>query len=172
MYSSFIVRLVCFLLRLSCHSNVSKKFDFCFREFRKAIACLCVTHIAQISTDVVLYVEIYLGKRHWQKYITQQLNSVLFINMTKDLQYYILPRYAWNAIFLWIRPRREIYSTIFHLKHMKTGVPFDKHSYSMCGMIAKLTEETVHLFWNSASKSLGESKPIYNKEEKNWIMIC
>ena len=94
LYSSFIVRLVCFLLRLSCHSNVSKKFDFCFREFRKAIACLCVTHIAQISTDVVLYVEIYLGKRHWQKYITQQLNSVLFINMTKDLQYYILPRYA------------------------------------------------------------------------------
>ena len=37
-----------------------------------------------------------------EKYITQ-LNSVLFINITKDLLYYIL--------------------TIFHLKHMKTGVP-------------------------------------------------
>ena len=35
-----------------------------------------------------------------------------------------------------------------------------------------MTEEAVHLFWNSASKSWGESKPIYNKEEKNWIMIC
>ena len=36
-----------------------------------------------------------------EKYIIQ-LNSVLFINITKDLQYYILPRYAWNAVFLWI----------------------------------------------------------------------
>ena len=57
-----------------------------------------------------------------EKYMTQ-LNSVLFINITKDLQYYILPRYAWNVVFLWIQPPREIYSTIFHLKHMKTGVP-------------------------------------------------
>ena len=63
----------------------------------------------------------FMSKFTW-KYITQ-LNSVLFINITKDLQYYILPRYAWNAVFLWIQPPREIYSTIFHLKHMKTGVP-------------------------------------------------
>ena len=34
-----------------------------------------------------------------EKYIIQ-LNSVLFINITKELQYYILPRYAWNAVFL------------------------------------------------------------------------
>ena len=72
-----------------------------------------------------------------ENYITQ-LNRVLFINITKYLLYYILPRYAWNAVFLWMRPRREIYSTIFYLKHMKTGVPFDKHSYSMCERIAKL----------------------------------
>ena len=35
-----------------------------------------------------------------------------------------------------------------------------------------MTEEGVNLFWNSASKFQGEAKPIYNKEEKNWIMIC
>ena len=29
-----------------------------------------------------------------------------------------------------------------------------------------MTEEAVHLFWNSASKFRGEGKPIYNKEEK------
>ena len=42
-----------------------------------------------------------LGKKALakEKYITQ-LNSVLFINITKDLQYYILPRYASNAVFL------------------------------------------------------------------------
>ena len=59
-----------------------------------------------------------------QKYITQ-LNSVLFINITKDLLYYILPTQdnAWNAVFLWIRPPREIYSPIFYLKHTKTDVP-------------------------------------------------
>ena len=32
-----------------------------------------------------------------------------------------------------------------------------------------MTQEIFHLFWNSASKSRGEGKPIYNKEEKNWI---
>ena len=35
-----------------------------------------------------------------------------------------------------------------------------------------MTEEAVHPFLNSASKSWGEGKPIYNNEEKNWIMIC
>ena len=35
-----------------------------------------------------------------------------------------------------------------------------------------MTEEAVHLFWNSASKSWGEGKPIYNKEKKNWIIAC
>ena len=114
-----------FPLRISYHLNICEKFGFSFKDFRKAIACLCVTHTAQISTDVVLAICGNLfGKKTLvkEKYITQ-LNSVLFINITKDLQYYILPRYAWNAVFLWIRPPREIYSTIFHLKHMKTGVP-------------------------------------------------
>ena len=32
-----------------------------------------------------------------------------------------------------------------------------------------MTQEVFHLFWNSASKSRGEGKPIYNKEQKNWI---
>ena len=30
-----------------------------------------------------------------------------------------------------------------------------------------MTEEAVYLFWNSTSKSWGQGKPIYNKEEKN-----
>ena len=59
--------LFVFLLRTFCHSNVCEKFDFCFTDFRKAIACLCVTHTAQISTHVVVYVEIYFEKRHWRK---------------------------------------------------------------------------------------------------------
>ena len=65
-----------------------------------------------------------------EKYITQlnnvlfiNITNVLFINITTDLQYYILPRYASNAVFLWIWPPREIYITIFHLKHIKTSVP-------------------------------------------------
>ena len=55
-----------------------------------------------------------LGKKTLakQKCITQ-LNSVLFINITKDLQYYIIPRYAWNAVFLWIRPPGEIIALYF-----------------------------------------------------------
>ena len=32
-----------------------------------------------------------------------------------------------------------------------------------------MTEEAVHLFWNSVSKSWGEGKPIYNKEEKTKL---
>ena len=109
------------LLRISFHSNVCEKFDLYFTDFRKAIACLCVTNTAQISTDFVVFVEIYLVKRQ-EKYITQ-LNSVPFINITKDLQYYILSKYASNAVFLWKRPPRKIYSTIFHLKLIKTSVP-------------------------------------------------
>ena len=59
--------LFVFLLRISCHSNVCKKFDLCCTDFRKAITCLCVTHTAQISTGFVAFVKIYLGKRHWRK---------------------------------------------------------------------------------------------------------
>ena len=98
--------LFVFLLRISCHSNVCEKFDLCCTDFRKAIACLCVTHTAQISTGFVAFVKIYLGKRHWRK----KLYFSSYI--TKDLQYYIFPRYAWNAVFLWIRSPREIYSII------------------------------------------------------------
>ena len=50
-----------------------------------------MTHTAQILTDVVVYVEIYLGKKMAKEKYIIQLNSVLFINITKDLQYYILP---------------------------------------------------------------------------------
>ena len=31
--SSFTVRFVCFFLRISCHSNVYEKLDFCFTDF-------------------------------------------------------------------------------------------------------------------------------------------
>ena len=111
------------LLRISCHSNIYEKFDVCFTDFRIAIACLCVTHCTNLDRNCRICLNL-LGKETLakEKNITQ-LKSVLFINITKDLQYYILPRYAWNAVFLWIRPPREIYSTIFHLKHMKPGVP-------------------------------------------------
>ena len=61
-----LYRKICFvfLLRISCHSNVCEKFDFYLTDFRKTIACLRVTHTAQISTNFVVFVEIYLGKRH------------------------------------------------------------------------------------------------------------
>ena len=55
-----------FLLKIYSHSNVYEKFDFCFTDFRKAIAWLCVTHTAEISIDFVVYMEIYLAK---EKYI-------------------------------------------------------------------------------------------------------
>ena len=32
-----------------------------------------------------------------------------------------------------------------------------------------MTEEAVHLFWNSASKFWGECKQIYNEEEKTEL---
>ena len=35
-----------------------------------------------------------------------------------------------------------------------------------------MTDEAVYLFRNLSSKSWGEGNPTYNKEEKNWIMIC
>ena len=55
----------------------------------------------------------YIWKFTWEKTLAKQkdvtrLKSVLFINITKDLQYYILPRYAWSASFLQIRPARAI----------------------------------------------------------------
>ena len=56
-YSTFIVRFVYF----SFQNYLS--FDFCFKDFRKAIGCLCVTHTAQISTDIVVYVEKDIEKR-------------------------------------------------------------------------------------------------------------
>ena len=114
-----------------------------------------------------------LGKKTLakEKYITQ-LNSVLFINITKDLLYYILLRYAWNAVLLWIRPPREIHSTIFHWKNLKTGIPMitfcttcgnsNKEALGKIKNTSKKTEKAVHLFWNLASKSWGEGKSIYN----------
>ena len=35
-----------------------------------------------------------------------------------------------------------------------------------------MAEEAVHLFQKLASKYWDEGNPNYNKEEKNWIMIC
>ena len=77
--------LFVFLLRISCHSNVSEKFDFCSTEFRKATACLCMTHTAPTLT-LTLSCGNILGKKILakEKYKTQ-LNSVLLININKDL---------------------------------------------------------------------------------------
>ena len=85
LYSSVIARFAGFLLRISCHSNVSEKFDFCFTEFRKATACLCMTHTAPTLT-LTLSCGNILGKKILakEKYKTQ-LNSVLLININKDL---------------------------------------------------------------------------------------
>ena len=80
-----------------------------------------------------------LGKKTMakEKYIIQ-LKSVLSTSITKDLQYYIIQRYAWNAVFLWIRSLREIYSTTFHLKHMKSGIPMTNIRTVRVEGIAKL----------------------------------
>ena len=63
LYSSVIVRFAGFLLRISCHSNVSEKFDFCFTEFRKATACLCMTHTAPTLTLTLSYMRKYTWKK-------------------------------------------------------------------------------------------------------------
>ena len=60
----------------------------------KAIARLGVTHIAQISTDCLIRGNLLRKKTFAKEKYIIQLNSVLFINITKDLQYYILLRYA------------------------------------------------------------------------------
>ena len=43
--------LVFFLLAISCHSNVSEKFDFCVTGFRTTIGCLRATYTPQISAN-------------------------------------------------------------------------------------------------------------------------
>ena len=52
---------------MSCHSNVCKEFDLCSADFRKAFACLCVTHTAQISAGSVV-----LWKFTWEKDIDER----------------------------------------------------------------------------------------------------
>ena len=75
-----------FFLRISCHSNVWEKFGFYFTDFRVTIACIPVTHTAQILANFVVFGRL-LGKKALAKerYITL-LNSVYFINSTQDLQ--------------------------------------------------------------------------------------
>ena len=88
---------------------------------RKTTACLRVTYTAQILINFVVFVEIYLGKRHWKKKSIQPRYILCFsLIFPKICSVYILARYAWNAIFWWIRPQREKAS--FCLKHTKTGV--------------------------------------------------
>ena len=91
-----VSKMFVFLPRISCYSNVCEKFDFCFTDFRKTIACLHMTHTAQISADFVIF---NLWKFTWEKGIdkrkvhnpVKQLNSAIFINITKDLQYILHP---------------------------------------------------------------------------------
>ena len=77
-----------------------EKFDLYFTDFRKAIACLPDPHWANLDRLCRICGNL-LGKKALakEKYITQ-LNNVLFINITKDLQYYILLRYASDAVVL------------------------------------------------------------------------
>ena len=113
------------------YQKLKLNFNYCFRDsiFQNQIHILetqCMSLRDLLSTNIDRLDRIcgnLLGKKALakEKY-TNDLNSVLFINVTKDLQYYIRPRYASDAIFLWIRSPREIYSTIFYLKHIKTSV--------------------------------------------------
>ena len=77
-----------------------EKFDLYFTDFRKAIACLPDPHWANLDRLCRICGNL-LGKKALakEKYITQ-LNNVLFINITKDLQYYILLRHASDAVVL------------------------------------------------------------------------
>ena len=116
-YCSFIVRFVCFSSQNFLSFECLWKIRFLLYRFCKSN---CMSLRNPHSTNLNRRCHIcgnLLGKKTWskEKYITQ-LNSVLFIKITKDLQYCILPRYGWNAAFLWIRPPKEIYSTVFHLK--------------------------------------------------------
>ena len=98
-----------------------------------------------------------LGKKTLakEKYVTQ-LNSVTFININNDLLYYILARYAWKAVFLWIAPPREIYSTIFHLEHLKTGVPM----ITICRVRTKSNKEALRKIKNTRKNNRRDCPPL------------
>ena len=108
-HSSFIVRFVCFSSQNFLSFECLWKIRFLLYRFWKSNCmslhdphCTNLDRLCRICGNI-------LGKKTLPKVkdITR-LKSVLFINITKDLQYYILPRYAWNAFFLGIRPPREI----------------------------------------------------------------
>ena len=108
-YCSFIVRFVCFSSQNFLSLGCLWKIRFLLYRFWKSNCmslhdphCTNLDRLCRICGNI-------LGKKTLPKVkdITR-LKSVLFINITKDLQYYILPRYAWNAFFLGIRPPREI----------------------------------------------------------------
>ena len=60
---------------------------------------------------------------------------------SKVYSIYILPRYAWNAIYLRIRSQWEI--APFYLKHLKKLCPHDDHSCSTCVRITKLNKRAL-----------------------------
>ena len=88
-----------FLLGISCHRNVCGKFNFCFTDCRKRMSsshspCTNFNKLCRICGNL-------LGKNALAKkmYITQ-LNSVLFINVTKDLQYIHPPKICMKCYLL------------------------------------------------------------------------
>ena len=110
-YSSVIVRFVCFssqnFLSFECLWKVRLLL---YKSKKSNCMSLRGPHCTNLDRRWSI-----CGKFTWEKDIGERkLNSVLFIKISKDLQYYILPRYAWNAVFAWLRPPREIYSTILH----------------------------------------------------------
>ena len=129
-----------FLLWISCHLDVCGKFNFCLIDFRKSVACLRVTHTAQISTDFVVFVE----------------------------NYYILPWNPWNAIFTMNKASKR--NSTISLKAYENGCLHDDHLCSTCvrvtelskralGKIKSTSKEVVHVFRNSTTKSRGKRNP-------------
>ena len=66
-------------------------------------------------------------------------------------------KFTWEKdIVLWIRPPREIYSAIFHLKHIKTGVAM----ITIRAARAKLNKETLGKIKNTSKNDRRGCPPL------------
>ena len=87
------------------------------------------THTAQISTNFVVFVEIYLGKEKTlakEKHITQ-LNRVFLIIFTKDLQYIHPPKICMKCYLLMNTTSKR--NSTNSLKTYENWCPHDEHSF-------------------------------------------
>ena len=100
-HNSFIVRFVCFSSQNFLSFECLRKIRFFFTDFRKAIARLWVnlhfTSLRKSTLHKSRQTLSYMWKFTWEKEIGERkvhnpVKYVLFINISKDLLYYILPR--------------------------------------------------------------------------------